>query len=207
MASADRSEQHGGYLDQRGMLMAGTLLSILPVMVLFFILQKEFIHFSRAIVAAAESPCYKFTYRAARWIGGDMSGTLPFRLEFSDYVLVEWTGEPSMENVQFAQRQVLEHSSFKKGMPVIVVDRNSTYNPSHADIQLLARNAGLHKDDLGPLALVVSSPLHRGIASMLRAYSRMEGLQCDVFQRLEDAVAWVREERSNPPSQQMQSKA
>lgn len=33
----------GTYTDQRGMMMAGTLLSILPVMVLFFILQKEFI--------------------------------------------------------------------------------------------------------------------------------------------------------------------
>lgn len=33
----------GAYDEQVGMLMAGTLLSILPVMVLFFILQKEFI--------------------------------------------------------------------------------------------------------------------------------------------------------------------
>jgi hypothetical protein len=136
-----------------------------------------------------------------------MDYSLPFRLEFGEYVLVEWIGEPSVENIKLAQRTVLANPLFRKGMPAIIVDKFSAYNPSQEDIQQMALETGRHRDQFGPIAMVFTSKLHFGLGNMFRAYGEIQGLRCGVFYRLEDAVAWVREAAANPPPAQFRAGA
>lgn len=128
-----------------------------------------------------------------------MSNETPFRIQIGDYALLEWVGQPSLDLIKQALHQIISHPEFRKGMPVIYVDRHSSYNPSAGEIHVIAFEMKSRKDQLGPLAMVVRSPLHLGISNMLRVYCQMEGIRFQVFRELEEAAAWVREESDNPP--------
>lgn len=128
-----------------------------------------------------------------------MSNETAFRIQIGDYALLEWVGQPSLDLIKQALHQIISHPDFRKGTPVISMDKGSSYNPLAPEIHIIAMELKSRKDQLGPLAMVVHTPLHLGIGNILRVYCQMEGVRFQVFSKLEDAVEWVREESGNPP--------
>ena len=58
-----------------------------------------------------------------------------------------------------------------------------------------------------PLALVVRSDIHMGLARMLSAYSHMSGLNVEVFTTVEEAYDWLQFQTGRKPHSSRRTKA
>jgi len=86
-------------------------------------------------------------------------------------------------------------------MPAICYDRQSTYDPPATELRAMAADLGDYRDQFGPLAMVVRTNLHFGLANMLHAYCQSEGLTFGAFRSVDDALEWMREIRGEPKKQ------
>lgn len=91
-----------------------------------------------------------------------------------------------------AKQNALHDPAFRPGMPVLIDSRKTSVAPSRGGVaERAAFLAGL-RPRVGPrCALVVSDPLHYGLARMLAAFGEPQGLEIQVFQDPEHAEAWL----------------
>jgi hypothetical protein len=110
-------------------------------------------------------------------------------------VTIRAWGQASVEGFRVYLKEMLAHPSWLPGMRVMVDFRN--LDGSHLTKEQVKQISDLHVpvgDRLGggPCAIVVSDPLHFGLARMWEAYSdRRVPLRVKVFDSMDDARDWV----------------
>jgi hypothetical protein len=116
----------------------------------------------------------------------------PFSIYFADSIAIaDWVGVVTAEAIRASYEETMAQPSFRYGMPLIAIINPSVSLPTTDELVSFVPEMVAFGSCIGPLALVVRSDIHMGLARMLSAYSHMSGLNVEVFKSVEEAHDWV----------------
>jgi hypothetical protein len=115
-----------------------------------------------------------------------------------DRVLVVRTGEHfTTQDLTQAFMEAVQSTVFDGPLPVLFDNRHSAERATGQEIRARAERIGAHPQLFGPrIAVVVSDALHYGLARMGGSFAEPAGLDVQVFQTPDEAMAWLRDGRS-----------
>ena len=118
---------------------------------------------------------------------------MPITYRFTrNIVEVVFVGDNPRAEIEAISHRILSDPAFNPGMNLLIDARQTTANPSLAEIRSRAvfirtTFAG----NIGRIAMVVASNLHFGLGRMLSTYTRIEGLDFEVFIEMEEAIGYL----------------
>lgn len=117
----------------------------------------------------------------------------PFSVCFaSDVAIVDWTGFPSIEAIRASYEETMAQPEFRDGLPILAIIQSEVPPlPTEHLRQIPIAIASFHQRT-GPLALVVKTDIHMGLARILCSHCHMSGLQAEAFTTVEAAHVWLR---------------
>ncbi len=118
---------------------------------------------------------------------------MPIRHEIRGPLLwVVVDGPYDDDELRAAWNRAFSDPAFSEGMPALIDSRKTLANPTRAGVVARADFlAGLRSRIGARCALVVSDPLHYGLARMLAAFTESSGLEIQVFEDPARAEAWL----------------
>ncbi len=114
-----------------------------------------------------------------------------YKIESTTAILTA-TGDVSFRDISGAFENLLQDPDFKKGLNILLDDRESNYNPDAFDIA----NAADHMESImkmfsPKIALVVNKDLKYGFGRMLEMYCNVKKIELRVFMELNQAKSWL----------------
>ena len=103
------------------------------------------------------------------------------------------TGSVSYKDINGAFENLFQDPDFKKGLNILLIDKQSSYDPDAFDIA----NAADHMEELmkmfsPKIALVVNKDLKYGFGRMLEMYCNVKKIELRVFMDLDQAKDWLK---------------
>jgi hypothetical protein len=115
-----------------------------------------------------------------------------FTIAIDDGIAVlTWTGAASSAAIEEAMQQLMDLDGYRKGMPILVVDPGTDFNPSSTQLQSYSSVIARHKGEFGRLGMLVTRLMHYGLARTLSAHCEAAGINLRVFTSREEAITWL----------------
>jgi hypothetical protein len=131
-----------------------------------------------------------------------------FSIYFADNIAIaDWVGVVTAEAIRASYEEMMAQPSFRYGMPLMAIVNPSVSLPTTDELVSFVPEMVAFGSCVGPLALVVHSDIHMGLARMLSAYSHMSGLNVEVFTSVEAADDWLQFQTGRKPPSGRRTKA
>ena len=105
------------------------------------------------------------------------------------------TGKVSYKEINGAFENLTRDPDFKAGLSILLIDKQSDYNPGTLDMVNAAEHMDVLMKSFSPrIALVVTEGLKYGFGRMLEMYSNIKKIELRVFTELDQAKSWLKKE-------------